>query len=84
MIVHERLKRLRELLTRAPQCPISRMQQELGVSRSTVRRDLLALEEEGVVVRVHGGAVSRDLLQGEETFDRRSRERRTVKRRIAA
>jgi DeoR/GlpR family transcriptional regulator of sugar metabolism len=31
--------------------------QELGVSESTIRRDLEALEEEGLIRRTHGGAV---------------------------
>ncbi|MCM2425002.1 DeoR/GlpR family DNA-binding transcription regulator [Streptomyces sp. RKAG337] len=32
---------------------------ELGVSRATIRRDLAALEEQGLLTRTHGGAVAR-------------------------
>lgn len=31
---------------------------ELGVSRETIRRDLLAMQEEGLLARVHGGAIT--------------------------
>lgn len=45
---------------------------ELGVSRETVRRDLLALEAEGLLQRVHGGAVSPETAT-EAPFERRRR-----------
>ena len=37
---------------------ISTLTEELGVSALTLRRDLAQLEEEGLLVRVHGGAVA--------------------------
>jgi len=45
---------------------------ELGVSRETVRRDLLSLEAEGLVQRVHGGAIAPEGSE-EAPFDRRRR-----------
>ena len=36
---------------------VSALTRELGASSVTVRRDLVQLEEEGLLVRVHGGAV---------------------------
>lgn len=47
---------------------------ELGVSRETVRRDLLSLEAEGLLHRVHGGAVSAEGAS-EAPFERRRRQR---------
>ncbi len=44
---------------------------ELGVSRETIRRDLLAMEGEGLLERVHGGAVTA-VPGSEETFARRT------------
>ncbi len=35
----------------------------LGVSAMTLRRDLLELERRGLIVRVHGGAMSRSVAQ---------------------
>jgi DeoR/GlpR family transcriptional regulator of sugar metabolism len=63
---------------------MAQLQREMRVSRSTLRRDLVELEERGDVVRVHGGVVHRDFLQGEPTFDRRGREAVVAKRAIAA
>jgi DeoR/GlpR family transcriptional regulator of sugar metabolism len=47
---------------------------DLGVSRETVRRDLLSLEAEGLLHRVHGGAVSASAAS-EAPFERRRRQR---------
>lgn len=57
MTADERRQQLSELLARRGFADLSVLVSELGVSESTVRRDLSALEEEGVVRRTHGGAV---------------------------
>lgn len=45
---------------------ISQLGEELGVSPITLRRDLARLESEGLLVRIHGGAVAPDAsAQGE-------------------
>lgn len=82
-MIHERLERVRQMLAENPRCPISRLQKELGVSRSTVRRDLLRLEEEGALLRVHGGALHTRVLRAEPTFDSRATEAVRAKRAIA-
>lgn len=38
---------------------ITSLSQDLGVSDDTLRRDLIELDSEGVLMRVHGGAVAR-------------------------
>ena len=53
----ERRRQLSEFLARQGYADLSSLACELGVSESTVRRDLSQLEEEGVVRRTHGGAV---------------------------
>lgn len=57
MTAEERRQQLSELLARRGFADLSVLVSELGVSESTVRRDLSALEEEGVARRTHGGAV---------------------------
>ncbi len=54
----------------------------LGVSRETVRRDLLELEESGQVERVHGGAVLPS-RSDEEPFDKRRDAQARAKQQIA-
>lgn len=57
MTGEERRQQLSEVLARRGFADLSVLADELGVSESTVRRDLTQLEEEGVVRRTHGGAV---------------------------
>ncbi len=57
MTADERRQQLSEFLARRGYADLSLLVTELAVSESTVRRDLSALEEEGVVRRTHGGAV---------------------------
>ncbi len=53
----ERYQKIRALLASLQQVSTDRIVGELGVSRETVRRDLLELEALGELRRVHGGAV---------------------------
>ena len=46
-----------EVLAEAGSVSVSGLAKRLGVSPVTVRADLVALEEEGVLVRTHGGAL---------------------------
>ena len=53
----ERYQRIRALLSTLQRVTTDRIVAELGVSRETVRRDLVAMEELGELKRVHGGAI---------------------------
>jgi len=46
-----------DALARSGSVRISQLQEEFGVTPVTLRRDLQQLEQEGLLVRVHGGAV---------------------------
>lgn len=59
LLAEERRFRIREVLSRERTVSASDLIRTLGVTAATVRRDLAALEKEGVLVRSHGGAVSR-------------------------
>ncbi|MBZ5665478.1 MAG: DeoR/GlpR family DNA-binding transcription regulator [Acidobacteriia bacterium] len=59
MLAEERKLRIREILSEQRTITAAELKQSLGVTAATVRRDLVALESEGVLVRSHGGAVSR-------------------------
>jgi DeoR family fructose operon transcriptional repressor len=54
----ERHLRLREIFHRQEFADLATLCRQLRTSESTVRRDLQALEKEGVVKRVHGGALA--------------------------
>jgi DeoR/GlpR family transcriptional regulator of sugar metabolism len=57
MIIAERQSRLRELLARRGMSDLDSLAGELGVSQSTVRRDVDAMVERGLVKRTHGGVI---------------------------
>lgn len=63
MITYERRQSLLEILRSRPGLRVPELAQTLKVSEGTVRNDLNALEEEGRLKRVHGGAVLKEQNQ---------------------
>lgn len=59
LLAEERRFRIRELLSVQRTVSASDLRRMFDVTAATVRRDLATLEKEGVLVRSHGGAVSR-------------------------
>ncbi|MEO6436530.1 MAG: DeoR/GlpR family DNA-binding transcription regulator [Tepidisphaeraceae bacterium] len=57
MIIAERQSRLRELLAERGMSDLDSLAAELKVSQSTVRRDVDAMVDEGLVKRTHGGVI---------------------------
>ncbi len=57
MIIAERQSRLQTLLSHRGMADMETLSAELGVSSSTIRRDLDALEQKGLVKRTHGGVI---------------------------
>lgn len=58
MLQEERHQRIRALLAAAHRVSTDRIAGDLGVSRETVRRDIMELEARGELRRVHGGVVA--------------------------
>lgn len=63
MTTYERRQSLLELLRKQPGLRVKEIALALGISEGTVRNDLNALEEDGHLTRVHGGAVLNDKMQ---------------------
>ena len=57
MLIVERQQRVLAILRERKSAQLETLAEELGVSASTIRRDLEALEQQGVVERTHGGAI---------------------------
>jgi DeoR/GlpR family transcriptional regulator of sugar metabolism len=57
LTAYERRQSLSELLRKQPGLRVPELARTLEISEGTVRNDLNALEREGVLTRVHGGAV---------------------------
>ncbi len=62
-----RQNRLAALVRERGQITVAELVTRFGVSRDTIRRDLDALEQRGVLVRTHGGAIPSDSLVTRET-----------------
>lgn len=63
---------------------VSELAAEFGCSEMTVRRDLDALERDGVIRRMHGSAVTASLRAGEKPYPVRAFEASEAKERIGS
>jgi len=78
----QRILALLELLADRESVSLGVLSSELGVSAATIRRDLADLEDEGLLVRTHGGALSTG-ARGEVPVRLRDSQFKDAKRRIA-
>ncbi|MGA9424622.1 MAG: DeoR/GlpR family DNA-binding transcription regulator, partial [Terracidiphilus sp.] len=85
MLAEERRFRISELLSRQRTVSASELIDILGVTAATVRRDLADLERKGLLVRSHGGAVSKSPSTNfQPSYDTLGRTNPEEKRAIAA
>ena len=82
MDVRSRRRALAEAVRDRHEIPVRQLAAELGCSEMTVRRDLDALERDGVLHRVHGGAVDAGLRADELPYAVRLFEAAEAKERI--
>lgn len=82
MIAEERRQKLADIVRQRGFVPMPELVDQMGVSESTVRRDLDFLHEAGLVRRTHGGAVASGGGNSLSAFDERSLDRADEKNRI--
>jgi len=82
MWAHERHLRIVALLNERQRLTTEMFSAELGVSKETIRRDLIELELSGKLSRVHGGAIPQS-VSIEPSYVERAELHRTEKRAIA-
>lgn len=68
MFAEERKLKIAEMINRGDSVKVSHLAKEFNVSESTIRRDLNELEKFGLILRTHGGAVSKEINKLEATF----------------
>jgi DeoR family fructose operon transcriptional repressor len=78
----ERAQAIRQYLFSNGFSPITTIAQAVGASLPTLRRDLAELEEQGVVMRTHGGARLAEEFEVEVAFEQREAQSLTAKRAI--
>ena len=81
---HERRSQLLDMIRIRGFASLDELVRELGVSQSTVRRDLDALEEHGSAKRTHGGVLYAGGMPRLAEFDERQPANWAAKRAIAA
>jgi DeoR/GlpR family transcriptional regulator of sugar metabolism len=75
----ERQRELVRLLERTGRLSVAQVCEQFSISEATARRDLEALSEQGLIQRVHGGAVLLRQAAPEEPILRRSQEQEQEK-----
>lgn len=83
LYAYERRRWLVDQARQAGRIDVAEVARELTVAKETVRRDLTALEAEGLLRRVHGGAIPVERLGFEGTLALRNTSRTDEKGRIA-
>lgn len=74
MLAKERQEQICKMLRKNGAVTASKLVVQFGVSLETIRRDLLEMEREGRLTRVHGGAVTRSDMKPFFDLDRRNAE----------
>ena len=82
MLAETRRRQLLDLMNRQGFATLDELVRALGVSESTIRRDLEALDNAGLVKRTHGGAVCSADVRGMPAFDERETSQAAEKRAI--
>ena len=84
MLAEERRKKIIEMLRKKENISISELCNVTGASVATIRRDLSRMENRGLLVKVHGGAMLSDRNRFELSFEKRSLMNIEKKKMIAA
>jgi DeoR family fructose operon transcriptional repressor len=83
MLPATRRRTITELISENGGCSVDELASELDVSKATVRRDLGALADKGLIERSHGGAVPITSVGREQTHQQRGVQNLTEKAAIA-
>lgn len=64
MLIEDRLNKIKKIIQESKSVSIETLVAKVGVSKDTVRRDLIKLEQDNIIRRTHGGAMinNRDAL----------------------
>src|SRR5262245_10199412 len=89
VFTRERQQLIADLVSEQGRARVVDLAERFGVSTVTIRKDLVALESEGRLVRAHGGAIAPDAMRteggrAEGSFEVRERRQPLEKERIGA
>src|SRR5438876_945482 len=82
VFARERQQHIARMVEEHGRARVADLARQFNVSAVTIRKDLMALEADGQVIRTHGGAIGLQGNQPESAFQVRERLRRAEKDRI--
>lgn len=82
MLAAERKLRLVEYVRQHRAASVAALALEFGVHEATIRRDLAEVEQEGLLIRTHGGVIVEKLTHNEPSFNDRTNVQLEQKMRI--
>jgi DeoR family fructose operon transcriptional repressor len=82
-LAHDRQESLKQLIEDQGAVVVSEIAREWGVSEMTIRRDLKSLQDQGILARVHGGAVAGGTLRFRARIGQHQAEKRTAAGKLA-
>ncbi len=83
MLTEERQQKILEILEKQSSIKISELEKHFKVSNETLRRDLLALEAQKKLLRVHGGVISNTGVFTQKNFSKRHTENIEFKKELS-
>lgn len=83
MLVQHRKEKILEILARKSTVSLQELVSNIDASESTLRRDLVALEEDGLLTRVHGGATLNNGIGKEPKMSQKENMNQAAKVRVA-
>lgn len=84
MFAQERHRTIKKVIRENRRMSFADLEQVIGVSPATLRRDLSELEASGDIIRVHGGVLDPAYVRSETSFDERLLRNQAAKQAIAA
>jgi len=83
MLAKERQNSISQMIKSSGAVSTNELVKEFGVSIESIRRDLLTLEKEGKLTRVHGGAIGSKNMKPYPTLEQRNIENKVQKKRLS-
>lgn len=82
LFAHERRKRILDILNHQKRITVKELSEYTNVSEATLRADLNAMEQEGLLIRTYGGAMVNEKTESGNSFSEREKKNREEKIRI--
>lgn len=86
MLAEERIKKILSIVDSEGSATMQQLMDALKISESTIRRDLISMDQKGLLIKVHGGAISNktSIRTQDEKVNKREMQNSEEKRLVAS